>query len=108
MGLHDTLTFEFVWVWVLLCVGVAAWARRTALSGKKNWNNAWAPIKPTLEAKPSPMASVKQGITGLLTWFLGWVIMLVALLLAVDLISDVPLLIWLSRLLLNACRTLIA
>lgn len=102
MHLGDSVTIPVAWIFAFICIVLAAWFRRQSLSGKRNWDDSWEPVQPSLRASSSPITSVRVGITGCITWLIGWVAVIGLLLAAGDLVfTGGEGLTWLWRLLLR-------
>lgn len=78
------LSFTGYLVLGLLLVGLAGYFRRVSVSGKKSYDKMWAPVAPTLEAKPSPMDQVFKGWLGCLQAILAFVLFGICIVLAFD------------------------
>lgn len=68
----------------LLLLGLAGYFQRVYASGKKNYDKMFAPIAPTLEAKPSPIDQVYRGSMGCLQAIVALIFVFILLFLAFD------------------------
>jgi hypothetical protein len=76
------ITQELFIAFVLIVL--AAWIRRTSLSGKGNWDKAWNPAAASLTPGAVPMVSARQAVTGCATWVIGWLFLIVTIALVFD------------------------
>lgn len=72
----------------LVLLGFAGYLQRVYISGKKDYDKMFAPVAPTLEAKPSPVDQVFKGSMGCLRAMIAFVLLLVFLFLAFDAIFN--------------------
>lgn len=68
----------------LLLLGFAGFCLRISESGRKDWARATSAIKPSLDAKNSPMMQVFSGVRGLIQYLLFFFAAIFLLLLGVD------------------------
>ena len=68
----------------LLLLGFAGFCLRVSESGRRDWARATSAIKPSLEAKNSPMMQVFSGLRGLIQHLLFVIIAIILLLLGLD------------------------
>lgn len=68
----------------LALLGLAGYFQRLYASGKKNYDKMWAPVAPTLEARPSPIDQVVKGGMGCVQAVIAIFLVLIALFLAFD------------------------
>jgi hypothetical protein len=77
-------SFPGFFVLGLALLGLAGYFQRLYASGKKSYDKMWAPVAPTLEAKPSPIDQVVKGWMGCLQAGIALFFLLIALVLAFD------------------------
>lgn len=68
----------------LVLLGFAGFCLRVSESGRKDWARSTSAIKPSLDAKNSPMMQVFSGVRGLIQHLLFVVVAIILLLLGID------------------------
>ena len=84
----STVSIPMSFVFAFLCLVLASYFRYVSLRGKKSWDKAWDQVDPSLKAGPSPATMMSRGCTGLVTWLIGWGLLVGCLVAALDFVFN--------------------
>lgn len=80
------LTITMRHVIAFLLIVFASFVRRRSLSGYASWSQAHRPIGPSLNSSPAPITTAQVAIRGLVTWWFGWIILILLVPIIIDLL----------------------
>lgn len=69
----------------VVCLFIAIWARRVAVTGIETWQGTRTPVGPDLAPNPSPWAAMSNGVEGCATYLFGGTLFVSALIVAINL-----------------------